>query len=268
MMVNKMALKSTAPLFAQKTGTTGWLVFNRPDRQNAITYSMWRDIPRLVDELERDRDVRIIALRGAGKRAFSAGADISEFDEVRSGADAGRNYDAANDAAFRALAQANKPTIAMIHGYCLGGGLALALNCDLRLASKSASFAIPAAKLGVGYAPHWVHQLVSVVGPAHAKEIFFSGERFDAGRALHMGLVNTVVDDDRLEDETGRLMAQIAQNAPLTIRAIKAAIDACAFHDHDRTHLQELAEICYDSADFIEGRKAFLGKRPPVFKGK
>jgi enoyl-CoA hydratase/carnithine racemase len=266
-MVNNMASNHSAPLFIQKTGTTGWLVFNRPDKQNAITFSMWRDIPRLVKVLDNDTDVRIIALRGAGDRAFSAGADIAEFDKVRSGADAGRNYDAANDAAFRAVAGAAKPTIAMINGFCLGGGLALALNCDLRLASSGASFAIPAAKLGVGYAPHWVHQLVSIVGPAHAKEIFFSGERLGARRALHMGLVNRVVDEAELADETARLMAQIAQNAPLTIHAIKAAIDAYAHHDHDKAHLQDLAENCYDSADFIEGRKAFLDKRKPVFKG-
>ncbi len=259
---------SSLPLFVQITGATGWLVFNRPDKQNAITQAMWRDIPRLLEQLDRDSQVRVIALRGAGGRAFSAGADIAEFDKLRSGADAGRNYDAANDAAFQALANAKKPTIAMINGFCLGGGLALALNCDLRLASRNASFAIPAARLGVGYAPRWVHQLVSIVGPAHAKEIFFSGKRFGAQRALAMGLINQMFDAEELETQTGQFMEQIAQNAPLTIRAIKAAIDACAFYGHDKAHLQHLAEACYDSADFIEGRRAFLQKRKPVFEGR
>ncbi len=258
-----------APLHMDRRGAVGWLVFNRPHKRNAITYEMWRQIPHMVAELDADPEVRIIALRGAGSEAFSAGADIGEFAEVRAGADAGRHYDAANDAAFRAVAMAKKPTLAMISGHCLGGGLALAINCDLRIAAENASFAIPAARLGVGYAPQWVGTLVAIAGAGHAKEILFTARTYHARQALELGLVHHAVPDSDLEAVTEGVIGAISANAPLTIRAVKAAIDAYAVgHPDNLAALQDLAEICYDSEDFAEGRAAFMEKRKPQFEGK
>ncbi len=257
------------PLYVDRQGAVGWLVCNRPEKRNAITYDMWRQIPDIVADLDADPGIRIIALRGTGTEAFSAGADIGEFADVRSGADAGRNYDAANDAAFRAMGTAKKPTLAMIAGHCLGGGLALAINCDLRIAAENAKFAIPAAKLGVGYAPQWVGTLVSIAGAGHAKEILFTARTYHARQAVELGLIHHCVPDNDLEAVTDGVITSISSNAPLTIRAVKAAIDAYACgHPDDLAALQDLAEICYDSVDFAEGRQAFMEKRKAVFQGK
>lgn len=264
-----MAETELPSLYIERRGAVGWLVFNRPQKRNAITYDMWRQIPQLVTDLDTDPDIRIIALRGAGREAFSAGADIGEFAEIRSGADAGRNYDVANDAAFRAVGSAKKPTLAMISGHCLGGGLALAINCDLRIAAENAKFAIPAAKLGVGYAPQWVGTLVSIAGAGHAKEILFTARTYHARQALELGLVHHCVPDNDLQAVTDGVIGSISANAPLTIAAVKAAIDAYASgHPSDLAALQKLAEICYDSVDFAEGRQAFMEKRKAVFEGR
>jgi enoyl-CoA hydratase/carnithine racemase len=236
---------------------------------NALTAAMWKALPDLVAEAERQSAIRVIVLRGAGVRAFSAGADISEFDSARAG-DSAAEYDALNDAAFLALSHCTKPTIAMIHGYCLGGGLGLALCTDIRIADERAEFAIPAAKLGLGYNARWVRPLLAAVPPSRAKEMLFTGRRFNVAEAADMGLVNRVVPTSELEAKTRALTQEIAANAPLTVRAAKRVIDELVRHPEtpDMTALDAAVAACFESDDYAEGRRAFLEKRKPRFEGR
>ena len=260
---------ATAGLTLRIDAGVAWIVADNPQRMNAWTAAMWASLPAYLAAADADPAARVIVLRGAGDKAFSAGADISEFETARSG-DAARHYDELNHAAFAALTGTAKPTIAMIHGFCLGGGLALALCCDLRLADDKAQFSIPAARLGIGYNPRWVRPLLAVVSPARAKELQFTGRRFSAAEAAGMCLGNCLVAPDALEAETGELASAIARNAPLTIRAAKQTIDALARHPEsaDTSALDRLVEACFTSEDYAEGRRAFLEKRPPQFKGR
>ena len=225
-------------------------------------------LPRMITDAEQNEDVRVIVLSGAGDKAFSAGADISEFEQTRTAALAA-DYDTLNNVAFDTLAASAKPTIAMINGFCLGGGLEVALCCDLRVASIASQFSVPAAKLGIGYNPRWMRPMLGVVSAAHAKELLFTGRRFSANDAAAMGLVNTVVEVSALTATTTALADEIAGNAPLSILAAKRCIDALAANParQDMADLDALVAACFDSADYIEGRRAFMEKRKPVFKG-
>lgn len=253
----------------ERAGPIAYLIADNPRHMNALTAAMWTAIPELVAEAERDESVRVIVLRGAGERAFSAGADISEFDTERSGA-AGAHYDALNDAAFFALSHCGKPTISMIHGFCLGGGLGVALCTDIRIADEQSQFAIPAAKLGIGYNPRWVRPLLAAVPPARAKELLFTGRRFTADQALQMGLINEIVPPVALHDFTRGLAEEIAANAPLTIRAAKLTVDELTRNPEnpDQGALDAAVQACFDSDDYAEGRHAFLQKRKPQFQGR
>jgi enoyl-CoA hydratase/carnithine racemase len=236
---------------------------------NALDTAMWAALPEKIAAAEADDAARVVVLRGAGTRAFSAGADISEFGSARTGA-AGRAYDELNHAAFGAVMNCAKPTIAMIHGYCMGGGLELALCCDLRTAATGAAFAIPAAKLGIGYNPRWIRPLLSALTAAQAKEVLFTGRRFSADEAAHMGMVSRLCAAGELETETRTLAAMIAENAPLSVHAAKRCIDEFvrAPGNPDMKALDALVQACFDSDDYAEGRAAFAEKRKPRFKGR
>ena len=261
----------TAPpdLKLEIEGPLAWIIADNPDRMNAFTADMWAKLPRHIKAAEADPAVRVLILRGAGTRAFSAGADISEFENARTGA-AAADYDRLNHEAFTALLGATKPVIAMIHGFCLGGGLGIAACADLRLADHRAQFASPAAKLGLGYNARWVQPLLALAAPTFVKEMLFTGRRISGTDALRIGIVNTLTDADALEIAVRTLATEIAGNAPLTVRAAKLAIDELTRHPEqpDLAKLDAAVLACFESADYAEGRRAFLEKRKPAFQGR
>lgn len=260
---------ATSPaLRYQKDGAIAWIVADNPERMNAWSSAMWRALPSHIETATADPEIRVVVLRGAGTRAFSAGADISEFETARTG-DAARIYDRLNDDAFNALIGCPKPTIAMIHGFCLGGGLGLALACDLRFADDASQYAIPAAKLGIGYNARWIRPILSAVPATRAKELLFTGRRFRSAEAEAMGLVGTLVPKDELEATVRAIATEIAANAPLSVAAAKRVIDEIDRHPEnpDMAALDAVVEACFKSEDYAEGRRAFLEKRKPVFKG-
>ena len=256
-------------LVGRKDGAIGWMIFNNPERRNAVSLDMWRAIPEVLAAFEADPEVRVIVFTGAGERAFVSGADISQFEAERSDAAAEARYSSASAAANAAMAGLSKPSIAMIRGYCIGGGLAVALTCDLRVCSEESRFAIPAARLGLGYGFGGVKALIDVVGPSIAKEILFTARQFSAEEALRVGLVNRVAPATDLERLVRDYAAMIGANAPLTLRAAKLAARE-ALRDPEKRRLAEVeaaVAACFDSADFKEGRTSFMEKRAPAFRG-
>ena len=257
-------------MIAQKEGAIGWMVFNNPERRNAISMDMWAAIPAILDHYDGDPEVRVIVLKGAGDKAFVAGADISQFEKQRSSAETIAEYDRIAEAANLRLGEFRKPTIAMIHGFCIGGGVGIALQCDLRIAADNARFGVPAARLGLGYRWGGVKKLVDLVGPAFAKEIFLTARHFSAAEAAGMGLINRAVPEGELEAYVRNYCAAIAENAPLTMEAVKGVVSELLKPDPqlDRAHCEALVARCFASEDYIEGRRAFMEKRKPVFAGK
>ncbi len=251
-----------------RDGQVGRLILDRPERRNALSLSMWQALPQAVATLIAEEDLRVIIIHGEGGH-FSSGADIAEFADLFSGP-AAAEYERANLEAFRALSESPLPTIAMIKGFCLGGGLALALCCDIRLASEEAVFALPPAKLGLAYPLHGIMRLLQAVSPAAARELLLTGRRMDAAWALRAGLVNNVRSLEQLEAEALAMAREIAANAPLSIAHARAAIDAMtsSLQKHKAERLQALARSCFDSEDYAEGIRAFRERRPPHFRGK
>ena len=260
----------TERMLARKDSAIGWMTFNNPARHNAVSVAMWQAVPRILDAFAQDDEVRVIVLSGAGGKAFISGADISEFGERRGSREAILEYNRIADEAHRALVECKKPTLAMIQGYCIGGGLAVALCCDLRIASENSRFGVPAARLGLGYGFPGIKRLADLVGPSFAKEIFFTARQFDTEEALQMGLVNRVRPAAQLERYVREYAETIAGNAPLTVAAVKlsAAEYAKDPEERDLDACQAAVDACFASEDYVEGRTAFMEKRKPAFRGR
>src|SRR5256885_320493 len=265
--MNEMA--KTDKVLSRKEAGVGYVVFNNPARHNAMSLDMWAETGRIMEEFAKDDSLRVVVLTGAGERAFVSGADISRFGRERSNEEAVAHYNATTEAASLALYTYPKPTIAMIRGYCIGGGLGIAMCCDLRIATENSTFAVPAAKLGLGYGHSGVKRLMDVVGPSFTKEIFYTARQFNAEEAKTMGLVNRVVANDELESYVKKYAETIAGNAPLTIKALKTVVGELAKDESKRdvAGMQEVVNTCFRSKDYIEGRDAFMEKRKPAFTG-
>jgi enoyl-CoA hydratase/carnithine racemase len=269
-MSNQQFDLPTKYMIAEKDGAVGRLIFNNPDRHNAVKLEMWEAIPVILDIFEADDDIKVVVLEGAGERAFVSGADISEFETVRATPEGYRNYENTADAATDRLADCSKPTIAMIHGFCMGGGAGIAVACDLRFASDESRFGVPAAKLGVGYRAGGIAKVLDLVGPSFTKEIFFTARQFTAEEALQMGLINRMVEPGLLRSAVADYCDTIAVNAPLSIKAVKKILKELTRKDAGPNWnlCENLVEECFASEDYIEGRRAFMEKRKAVFTGK
>jgi enoyl-CoA hydratase/carnithine racemase len=263
---------SDAPtLLMEKDGPIGWLIFNRPDKRNAVGIETWQLMPEYAKDLAADDAIRVVILRGAGDRAFVAGADISQFKDRRRNMDDEAEYRRIGARGREALAALSKPLLAMIHGYCVGGGVSIAIGCDIRIASDDARFGIPAARLGLGYHYSGMEQLMALIGPSYTKEIFFTARTdWSAQDVLRMGLVNQVVPKAELETFTREYALTIARNAPLTLRSAKASVNELLrpSEKRDLAMLERLIADCFNSEDYQEGVRAFSEKRRPQFQGR
>lgn len=261
---------ATEKMIAEVDGPIGWMIFNNPSRRNAMSVEMWRALPDVLDRFEHDPAIRVIVLRGAGDKAFVSGLDISQFEEEFASSQSAAGLEELSARANQRIQMSAKPTIAMINGFCIGAGVQIAASCDIRIAADTATLAITAAKLGLGYPVPSLKRLIDMVGPSYAKEIFFTGRQFSAGEAERMGLVNRVTPAAELESYVRDTCAAIAGNAPLTIRAIKQTVHElqALSSDIELAACERLMQACLDSADYAEGRRAFGERRKPVFTGR
>jgi enoyl-CoA hydratase len=259
----------TSKLIVENRGSTGYLVLNAPARRNALSLDMWQAIPPVIERFAQDTHIRSIVITGAGEEAFAAGADISEFDNHRATADSAKAYDTATQAALVSIIRCDKPVIAAIKGICFGGGMALAMSCDLRLATQDAKFRVPAARLGIGYGFDGTAALVAKLGPALAAEVLYTARIYTAPEALANGMVHALAPHAELDALTAQYTSMIAENAPLSIAAAKKAIYAAVSRDlEDRRAAEQRITACMTSTDYAEGRNAFLEKRKPHFQGR
>jgi enoyl-CoA hydratase/carnithine racemase len=254
-------------ILAEAKDGVGRVVFNQPEKRNAMSIAMWDGMAEALDAFEADPAVRCVVLEGAGGKAFVSGADISQFEQSRSDAEAQKHYNKMTSAGRRKLAEFPKPVIAKIQGFCMGGGLGIAMSCDIRIAGEGSEFGIPAAKLGIAYGFDMVSNLVALVGAAEAHMILMTGERFGAEEALRVGLVNRLVPADQLDAAVGKLTATLAANAPLSLLANKRTVRSVLSANPDMAATEAAQLRCFDSADYREGRRAFLEKRKPAFAG-
>lgn len=257
-------------VIVSKEGALGWLRIDNPKRMNAMSFSMWGDLLAGVNALEADDEIRVIIVCGNGDQAFCAGGDISEFENLRAGADSQNSYDVAGSAAMKALCDVTKPTLALIKGYCLGGGLGIALQCDLRFAAETAKLGIPASKRAITYSFDGVKQLVDLVGPSNAKDILYTARQIEGRSAREIGLINETLPDEDLDEHVRSIALKIAENAPLSIRASKLMVNMATTDPALRKmELCTAAEIaCLESDDYAEATRSFIEKRHPKFIGR
>lgn len=256
-------------LLARRDGGVAEIIFNNPAKLNAVSLDMWERMVGLLDTFAADPDLRVLVISGAGGRAFVSGADISKFEKQRSGPEAVALYNKTNQKAYETLYNFPKPVIAKIQGYCIGGGMNLAVCCDVRIATEGSKFGIPAARLGLGYGYPGVSRLSEIIGVSRAMEMFYTARQFTAAEAHGFGLINQVVAEGELDQTVDTMTRQISENAPLTIATIKAVAREIGRPSAQRDHakLDRMVQACFDSQDYAEGRKAFMEKRKPVFKG-
>jgi enoyl-CoA hydratase/carnithine racemase len=256
------------PVYFERAGAIATLVLNNPDKLNAMTFAMWMRLGEIMRELHADESLRCVVLRGAGDKAFAAGADISEFQTTRSDSQVAKDYGNKIEGSMRAVQECRHPTVAMIHGVCVGGGLEVASQCDLRICGVSSRFGIPINKLGlvVGYGE--MGALIDLVGRATALEILLEGRVFDAAEAKEKGLVNRVVADDKVEEEAMAAARRIAAGAPLVARWHKKFARRLADPRPLTEGERDEGYACFDTEDYRIGFKAFLAKQKPEFRGK
>jgi len=260
---------TTEKMLSRVEEGVGYITFNNPEKHNAVSIEMWDALEKILDEFRSSKDIRVIVLNGAGGKSFVSGADISKFDKERSSKEAVLSYNKRTQKVYELLETFPKPTIAMIDGYCIGGGLNLAVCCDIRICSEKSKFAMPAAKLSLGYPFSSIKRLFDVMGPGMAKHFMFTAEKISASEALACGLVQKLVSEENIETYVRNYALTISHNAPLTIKAMKQIGIEILKNPDERDLLlcEQLASACFDSEDYKEGRKAFMEKRKPNFKG-
>ena len=260
---------TTEKILSRVKDGVGYITFNNPEKHNAVSIEMWDALEQILDGFRSSKDIRVIVLNGAGGKAFVSGADISKFDKERSSKEAVLSYNKRTQKVYENLETFTKPTIAMIDGYCIGGGLNLAVCCDIRICSEKSKFAMPAAKLSLGYPFSSIKRLFDVMGPGMAKHFMFTAEKISASEALACGLVQKLVSEDSIDSYVKDYALNIANNAPLTIKAMKQIGIEISKNSDERDLLlcEKLASACFDSEDYKEGRKAFMEKRKPNFQG-
>jgi enoyl-CoA hydratase/carnithine racemase len=257
---------NTDKMLAKKEGHIGWMTFNNPERRNAMSLEMWEATGEIMANFSADPDIRVVVMQGAGDKAFVSGADISQFEKQRADAAMTEKYNARAEAGRSAIRDFDRPIIAMIRGFCMGGGLGIAMSADLRFAAEGSIFGIPAARLSIAYTGENIVNLFNLVGPSRAKDILYSARRLQADEALSIGLINRVLPPEELEAHTRAYCDTLADNAPLSIKAHKVILAELSKENADQSKIDAVAEMCFNSADYKEGRTAFMEKRKPVWK--
>ena len=263
-------LSPTERVLVRLEGNALRIVFNNPSRHNALSVDMWGAVPPLLAQAAADERVRLVVFSGAGERAFVSGADISQFEDQRAAKEAVQHYEALAEEALTSIYASPKPTLACIHGWCIGGGLNVAISCDIRIAATDSVFAIPAARLGLGYRYSALQNLVDLIGVGAAKDLFYTARRIDATEALRLGLVSRTCAVGELPAMLAEYTSSIGENAPLTISAAKQIVGEILkpSPELDAARCRDLILACFESEDYAEGRRAFMEKRKPVFKGR